>query len=105
MVNRARQNAFFLGRTLSEYGQANGLDDAALAAKLGCTRQGLSRLALCRCPDDRDPSFAKDIHAIASFAQCSANALIDVVRQVRALHALREHPTTCDEHTPVAAGR
>src|SRR5439155_5495036 len=94
MVNRARQNTFLLGRTLSEYEQANGLNDAALAAKLGCTREALSRLALCRCPDDRDPSFAKDVQAIASFAPCSANALIGIVRQVRALHALREQPAT-----------
>lgn len=89
MVERARDDAFFLGKMLSEYQEANSLDDRGLAAALRCTPQALSRLVLCRCPDDRAASFAQQVQAIATFAACSADALIQLLRQVAAMRALR----------------
>ena len=89
MVGRARHDAFFLGRMLSEYQEANGLDDRALAAALKCTPHALSRLILCRCPDDRAVAFAEQVQTIAAFAACSADALMQVLRHVAAMRALR----------------
>jgi hypothetical protein len=89
MVDRARGDAFFLGTMLSEYQEANSLDDLGLAAALQCDPHALSRLALCRCPDDRHASFAQEVHAIATFATCSADALMQLLRQVAATRALR----------------
>lgn len=89
MVERARDDAFFLGKTLSEYQEANSLDDRGLAAALRCTPRALSRLVLCRCPDDRAASFAQEVQAVAAFAACSADALMQLLRQVAAMRALR----------------
>lgn len=89
MLERARDDAFFLGKILSEYQEANSLDDPGLAAALRCTPQALSRLVLCRCPDDRAASFAQQVQAIATFAACSADALMLLLRHVAAMRALR----------------
>jgi hypothetical protein len=89
MAERAREDGFFLGRTLSEYQEANSLDDGGLAAVLRCSPEGLSRLLLCRCPDDRAPAFAQQVQAIATFAACNADVLMQLLRQVLATRALR----------------
>lgn len=89
MVQKARDDAFFLGRMLSEYQETSDLDDLALAAALQCTPKALSRLVLCRCPDDQTDTFGQEVQAIAAFADCNADALMQVVRQVAAIRALR----------------
>ena len=70
---------------LSEYQEANGVDDLGLATTLQCSPEALTRLALCRCPDDRRASVAQEVQAIATFAPCSADALIQLLRQVAAI--------------------
>ncbi len=103
MAERARRDPLFLGSFLSEYQEANGVDDLGLAALLQCPRKALSRLALCRCPDDRQPSFAQDIRTIAAFAPCSADALVQLLRQVAAMRALRERGTESTSSLLMAA--
>jgi hypothetical protein len=90
MVEKAQDDDFFLGKALSEFQEASVLDAAGLAATLRCAPQALDRLALCRWPDDRDASFVQEVRAIASFAQCDGDALIQVLRQVAAMRALRD---------------
>jgi len=89
MAERARGDAFFLGKVLSEYQRASALDGPGLATALRCAPEALDRLALCRWPDDRAASFAREVRAIATFAPCDSDALMQVLRQVAAMRALR----------------
>jgi hypothetical protein len=90
MVSRARRNGFFLGKALSEYQAFSDIDDEALAMALRCGREALSRLILCRWPDDRGARFAQDVRAIAEFAPCDADALMHVLRQVATMRAFQQ---------------
>ena len=90
MVSRARSDGFFLGKALSDYQAASHIDDAALAAELRCAPETLSRLVLCRWPDDRGPRFAQEVREIAAFAPCDADALIRMLRQVAAVRGFQQ---------------
>jgi hypothetical protein len=90
MVSRARSDGFFLGKALSDYQAAGHIDDAALAVELCCAPEALSRLALCRWPDDRGHKFAQEVRGIATFAPCDADALIRLLRQVAAVRSFQE---------------
>ena len=63
-VERARREPGFLGAALAEYQVRLGLDDAALAAELGCAEEHLADLALCRPP--RAERFRADLEEIAA---------------------------------------
>jgi hypothetical protein len=90
MVARARRDRFFLGKALSDYQASNHIDDTALAAELRCAPAALSRLVLCRWPDDRGSQFAQEVRTIAAFASCDADALIRVLRQVATMRAFQQ---------------
>jgi hypothetical protein len=89
LVARARQDRFFLGWALAEYKAAHGLDERQLAARLECRLDALGRLSLCRLPDDLGDRFQEDIASIAGFVSCNPDGLIQLVREVAALDALR----------------
>ena len=76
----------FVGWALACIGPA---DPAALAARLGCPPQSLTRLALCLRPDDGSERFAGDVRAIAAYAGCDPVALRDLLREVSAVRRLR----------------
>src|SRR5215467_721933 len=90
MVSRARSDEFFLGKALSHYQVASHIDDASLAAELHCAPEALSRLALCRWPDDRGRKFAQEVRGIATFVPCDPDALIRLLRHVAAVHGFQE---------------
>jgi hypothetical protein len=103
MMEKARADVFFLGKMLSEYQEVNGLDDRGLAAVLRCSLPALSRLILCRCPDDRAAAFAEQVQAIATFGRCNADALMQLFRHVAAMRALREQPAESTGDLLIAA--
>jgi hypothetical protein len=80
LVELARQDPQFLGCALSRYQQAQDLNAAQLAAWLGCGPGGLTRLSLCRAPDQRSAGFAADVLRIARFAACNPDRLMRVLR-------------------------
>ena len=53
LAARAVGEPFFLGWVLAAYAHSEGLDDAGLAASLGCPAQELVMLRLCRTPRRR----------------------------------------------------
>jgi hypothetical protein len=55
LARRASKDTFFLGHALASYAARHCLDDAALAAQLGCPVAVLTRLRLCRRPGAAEP--------------------------------------------------
>jgi hypothetical protein len=64
---RAEAEPFFLAFALAAFQRQHGIDDIALAAMLGCTREVLTQLRLCRCPGGAQPKWTaeEDIAIIA----------------------------------------
>jgi hypothetical protein len=81
---RASRDPFFLGWALAAHQRRHGLDDAALAAVLGCPLDMLTSLRLCRRPGAAEPtrSAEQDVRAIAGHFGIDAPALRRVVEEV-----------------------
>ena len=90
LVERARQDAFFVGRALAIYQKLHGLDDQHMAQWLECSEDDLARLALCRLPDDKKDGFQQDVRKIAAFAACNPDRLVQVLRGAASWDALQE---------------
>ena len=65
-AERASGHGFFLASSLLAYARAEGLDDGALAARLGCDPADVSALLLCRRPTGAGRMFRSDVEAIAA---------------------------------------
>ncbi len=67
LARRVADDAFFLSAALTAYQDRHRLDDAGLAAELGCPVAVLVRLRLCRRPGAVEPerTAEQDIEAIA----------------------------------------
>lgn len=87
-ARRAETSRLFLGRWLADYRAQTGLDEPAIAAELGCSREGLVRLALCRAPRE-GAGFRDDLASAAAHAGADLDRLISVVRRAQALATLR----------------
>lgn len=87
-AERVAANPFFLGHLLALHREVSGTDDDAQAAELGCGREGLVRLALCRAPRD-DAHFLADLRQAADHAGADLARLIPVVRLAQSAQALR----------------
>ena len=79
LARRLEEDAFFLAHALMGYARSEGLDEAGLAAALGCPPETLTMLRLCRSP--RDDTFKEDIDSIATRFQVDAGVLADAVRR------------------------
>jgi len=64
-AERASHRRFYLASSLLAYARAERLDDAGLAARLGCDTASLPALLLCRRPTGEGPVFRADVEAIA----------------------------------------
>jgi hypothetical protein len=89
LVERTRQDAFFVGRALAVYQKLHDMDDPQLAQRLKCSLSDLTRLALCRLPDDKKVGFQHDVRKIAAFAACDPDRLVQLLREVAAWDALQ----------------
>ncbi len=89
IVDRVRDDSYFLGKILSEYETLHGINDQQLAHYLECEPDKIARLFLCRVPSDTDQQFQKDVARIADFANCNANKLVAILRELDGIIALR----------------
>ncbi|HZW33554.1 MAG TPA: hypothetical protein VFF52_22735 [Isosphaeraceae bacterium] len=89
LAARVERDPFFLGWALRIYAESEGLDEAGLAARLGCPASLLPKVKLCRCPSPSPPAFQADITAIAGRFGLRADVLANIVRHAEALEALR----------------
>lgn len=90
LVERARQDAFFVGRALAVYQRLHDMDDPQLAQRLECSVPDLNRLVLCRLPDDKKDGYQQDVRKIAAFAPCNPDRLVQLLREVASWEALQE---------------
>ena len=90
IVDRARIDAFFIGKALAEYETVHDMDEQELASWLECNSAALIRLALCRMPDNMAGDFQQKVHQISEFVQCNADRLVQLMRETAVLSALRE---------------
>jgi hypothetical protein len=90
LVRHTKNDPFFVSHALAQYKAICDVDDEHLMGVLGCNRRALIRLALCRLPDDRDPTFRQVVQEIATFVSCNADGLIGVFREAAAFASLRE---------------
>jgi hypothetical protein len=90
-AQRAETNPFFLAHTLHVYQTTHDLDDAALAALLGCAEDDLARLALCRRPTAETSTFRTDVEHLAQRFQLHIDQLANIIRQVDTLQAIQQH--------------
>jgi hypothetical protein len=93
LVERAREDAFFVGRALAVYQKLNDLGDQQLAQWLECSKTDFTRLALCRLPGDRENGFQQNVRKIAAFAVCNPDRLVQLLREVASWEALQEEST------------
>lgn len=87
-AERASQRRFYLASSLLAYARAERLDDAGLAARLGCDPASLPALLLCRRPTGEGPVFRADVEAIAERFGLDAARLARLMRTADALVAL-----------------
>jgi hypothetical protein len=92
MARRAEGWPDFLAWALAEYARWEGLDDSALAAKLGCAVEALVPLRLCRLPDDDPAGFQRDVDALAAGFGIDGDVLASVVRRARSGVRFRQAP-------------
>ena len=89
LAERVTEAPDFLACALAEYARSERLDDAALAARLGCSVETLTHLRLCRMPRAQAPLFWQDVEKIAARFSVNAEALAEGVRRGQALIILR----------------
>jgi hypothetical protein len=95
-AERAARRPFYLASALLAYGRAERLDDAGLAAHLGCDPAGLPPLLLCRRPLGEGAVFRADVEAIARRFALDAGRLRDVIRAADALASMQAAAADAD---------
>jgi len=90
LARRVEADPGFMASLLAEYARAEGLDDAGLAAALGCDEERLTGVRLCRAPRPDAAGFREDVRRVAERFAIDAGRLLEIVRQGEALRRLRE---------------
>jgi hypothetical protein len=86
---RAESRPFFVASALAAYRDLAGVDNAGLAAHLGCTPAALARLALCGRPMEDDPMFTDRVRRIADHIGCDPVRLDSLLRAATAADKMR----------------
>lgn len=91
-AKRAAKEPQLLGHELREYRALNDASEDELATALGCSRDALVCLALCRRPDPSAPSFRGEVEQIAVHCGANAQKLAALLREVDSLRTIRQVP-------------
>src|SRR5438270_12828994 len=89
LAARAAGDPTFLASVLAAYAVSEGLDDAGLAAALGCPPGELSRLRLCRVPRAEPEQFRDDVSRIAGRFGLDPQRLAEAVKGGQGVERLR----------------
>jgi hypothetical protein len=92
LARKVQGDPFFLASPLALYARSEHLDDAGLAAALGCPPVRLSGLRLCRAPRADPAGFREDIAGIAAEFGLDPDRLADAVITGRAIRAIGAAP-------------
>jgi hypothetical protein len=85
LAARVANDGFFLAAALAVYARSEGLDDAGLAARLGCTVEQLPLVRLCRAPRSDAQGRREDVAAIAGHLGLDERMLMAVVKRATVL--------------------
>ncbi|HKI35490.1 MAG TPA: hypothetical protein VKA46_26780 [Gemmataceae bacterium] len=85
LAARAQDDPFFLASLLAAYARSERLDDAGLAAALGCPTGDLAMLRLCRAPRTEPREFSEDVARISERFGLDSQRLAEAVKRGRVL--------------------
>jgi hypothetical protein len=89
-VKKTNTDRFFVGWSLAQYRAFHGLEEQSLAQFLECDLEHISRLSMCRQPNDQEEQFQEQVRHIAEFSACNADRLVQLMREVATFSALQE---------------
>jgi hypothetical protein len=89
LAARAEREPFFLAAPLAAYARSEQLDDAGLAAALGCREEDLVMVRLCRAPRDESSEFWEDVHCVAGRFGLDPERLAEAVKRGRVVLRLQ----------------
>jgi hypothetical protein len=90
LARQVADDTFFLAPLLADFARGEGLDDDALADRLGCRREDMAALRLCRAPRPDPAGFREDVECIAGHFRLDVDRLIEAVRRGQVLQRLRQ---------------
>lgn len=85
---RAEREPFFLASLLAAFARAEDLDDAGVAAALGCKVEDMLMIRLCRAPRADARGYRDDIDSISGRFGLDPARLAEVVKRGRVLTRL-----------------
>ena len=100
LAARAEEEPFFLASVLASYRRGEGLDEATLAAALGCREEDLLMLKLCRTPRRDGPGFREDVDCICERFGLHRERLASVIKRGRVIARLQEAQETARQTAP-----
>jgi hypothetical protein len=102
LARRVEDDPFFLASALKLYAKSEDLDETMLADVLGCAKESLPLLGLCRAPAEEPAQFQKDIDRIVERFQVHPDVLAEAVRRGQTIVRMRRS-TAKDKGTLLAA--
>lgn len=106
LARKAEGHNGFIGAVLNAIADAKQTTVADVASSIGCSSENLPRLALCKMPRDTAEHFAADVRQVSKFVGCDAGQLANVVREYRAISAMRRYdPDDSNHDTMLMAAR
>src|SRR4051794_35430441 len=99
LARKVQDDPCFLAAALAIYARQEGLEDTALAAKLGCGVADLTGLRLCRMPRPKAPFFWQDVEQIVKRFPVEAEALAEMVRRGQSVLHWREAAAACSSES------
>lgn len=89
LSRRVEDDPTFLASVLAEYAVSEKLNDVGLAAALGCSRENLTLVRLCRVPRSDPAGLRADTAELAAAYGVDPLRLISVLRRTNSMRAIR----------------
>ena len=104
LARKASGKEGFPGAVLQE--AANDTSLSNVGSRIKCPADNLARLSLCKIPRESAEHFASDVKKISDFVGCNAGELANLVREYRAISAMRQYdPEESSHETMLIAAR
>lgn len=105
LAARAANEPFFLASLLAAHARSEKLDDAGLAAVLGCQPSELTMIRLCRAPRTEPAEFWEDVNRVAERFGLVPERLAEVVQRGRVVVRFEQPAPTVHEGGLLMAAR
>jgi hypothetical protein len=89
LAKRVESEPFFLASVLAAYARSEALDDAGLAAALGCRAEDLVMVRLCRAPRTAADEFWEDVTRVAEHFDMEPQRLAEAVKRGQVVQRLQ----------------